>query len=1295
MFEKRRDVHRIALVLVPTVVSALAVLAFESCCIAAGDTPPPRSAAASLKSIRTRNGFAVELVAAEPLVMDPISLDWGPDGKLWVVEMADYPLGLDGNGKPGGRVRILEDTDGDGKYDKSTLFLEDLAYPSAVMVWRKGVLVSAAPDVFYAEDRDGDGRADERQVLYRGFKPGNPQHRVNGFCWGLDNWVHLANGDSDGVVTSIRTGQTVNIGGRDLRIRPDAGPLDPQTGRSQYGRSRDDWGNWFGSSNSQPIMHFVLADHRLRRNPHMTAPPSRITIASSQNTVIFPIGRVISHWEGYRPPGPGEPHRFASACSTSFYRDDLFGAEFSGNTFTCEPAHNMVHRRVLQPSGLTFTSQRAAGAEKSEFLASTDSWFRPTSIRTGPDGALWVVDMYRQVIEHPALIDDRLKETLNLRAGHDRGRIYRVYPADKRPRPPARLGQLDTPSLVAALDVANGWQRARVHQMLIWRGDLTAVALLAEMLSNSQHPRTRIHALCALDGLESLTPNVLTAALSDPHPAVRRHAVRLVETLQPVPEETATVLLQRADDNDPHVRLECAYVLGQWDDARAGRALGRMAVRHANDPYIFAAVMSSVNSRNLEHVLSEVFLVEDGGKPSGGLIRQLLSVAAALGDDTVLIRVLGIISTPSGDEYGAWQLSALSEVLDALDRRHISAAKPLSRAAPKLQSTLENVARMFESARRLAADNRADPTRRQLAVKLLGRGPSDRQEDIVALSQLLVPRSPLELQRAVVESLGKLNDDRVSQVLVAGWKHHGPRLRPDILEVLMSRQTGRSELLTFIEQGHIRAADINASLRRWLLTDENEAIKRRAEQLFGPHSVHTPRAQVVAELQSVLSLQGNRSRGESIFNNKCASCHRIDDLGHAVGPDLLAMINRSPKTLLAAILDPNRAVEAKFRTYSALTTSGRQFTGLLRDETGQSITLLGLEGKQQTILRTELDSLTNIGQSFMPEGMEKDLTHRDLADVVGYLTSLGTSAKQFVGNHPQQISAGDDGCYLLTAESAYIFGNTLAFRQQDRSLGSWKDVGDRAVWTLNVVESGMYAVLMDYAMAQSSRDNRYALDTDSASLTGELDSTGDALPYAQVLLGQLHLPCGNSSITMRSAPGRPALRVGLRNIWLVPMSVADARVRQRRPDGNAPRLVQPDSDGGFQLPVTACEIRGDKTIFDQRQKSLAFWPDEDGRTTWTLDVPKAGRFFVFAEYACGRSSLGSSFTLSSGGSRRSGRILGTGSWINYRQRLVGMLDLEAGVRRLSFHCAGEADTCLIDLRKIWLVPEIPDGLSEE
>ncbi len=486
--------------------------------------PRGKSPEASRASIRVKPGFQVESVAQEPLVNDPIAFDWGADGRLWVVEMGDYPLGNDGKGKPGGVVRILEDTDKDGRYDRSTIFLEGLGFPTGLLPWRNGVIIACAPDIFYAEDRDGDGKADHREVLFMGFREGNPQHRLNGFELGLDGWVYGANGDSGGRIRSVKTGATVDISRRDFRFRPDDGRIEPESGSTQYGRHRDDWGHWFGNNNPNWAWHFVLADSDLRRNSRFAPPDPREMLEPDKK--LYPLSRTLPRFNDVR-----DSNRVTSANSPTPYRDDLFGPHFANSLFVSEPVHNLVHRIDLEPAGPTFRGHRGPDESDREFLASTDNWTRPTMLKTGPDGALWIADMYRAVIEHPEWIPDDWEARLDLRAGSEQGRIYRVFPVDRTPRPIPRLDTLDTPGLVAALDSPNGWQRDTAQRLLLHKADPAAAEPLRKLAATSTRPKTRVQTLWTLETLDALTADSVNLALADPHPQVRRHAVRLSERL--------------------------------------------------------------------------------------------------------------------------------------------------------------------------------------------------------------------------------------------------------------------------------------------------------------------------------------------------------------------------------------------------------------------------------------------------------------------------------------------------------------------------------------------------------------------------------------------------------------------------------------------------------------------------------------------------------------------------------------------------------------------------------------------
>ncbi len=489
------------------------------------DMPPPKSPEEALASFRVRWGFRVELVAAEPVVIDPISFDWGADGRLWVVEMRDYPMGIDGKGKPGGVVKVIEDTDGDGRFDKVVAFLEGVAFPSSVMPWRKGALIAAAPDLFYAEDTDGDGRADVRKVLFTGFKPGNQQHRFNGFEWGLDGWIYAANGDSGGTVKSLATGKVISISGRDIRFRPDTGEIETVSAETQFGRRRDDWGNWFGNNNPTWLWHVTLPEHYLRRNPRLAVKSVRHVLANYDNsTRVFPVSATM-----VRPNQPQQLNHVTSGCSPTPYRDDLFGPEFATTVFASEPVHNAIHREVLVRDGAGFTSHRAAGEEQSEFLASTDNWFRPITTKTGPDGALYVADMYRFSLEHPEWISPEMQARLDVRAGEDKGRIYRVVPEGKPRRTIPNLAKLNSRELAIAMDSPNGWQRDMAQRLLVERADRSVTAALQQLLGVTHAPQVRLQALATLGLLGALTPETLLTALGDPHPAVRCEALRQSE----------------------------------------------------------------------------------------------------------------------------------------------------------------------------------------------------------------------------------------------------------------------------------------------------------------------------------------------------------------------------------------------------------------------------------------------------------------------------------------------------------------------------------------------------------------------------------------------------------------------------------------------------------------------------------------------------------------------------------------------------------------------------------------------
>ncbi|MEK7684572.1 MAG: PVC-type heme-binding CxxCH protein [Verrucomicrobiota bacterium] len=974
------------------------------------DAPPPQSPEESLASIRVRPGFRVELVAHEPLIEDPVAFDWGPDGKLWVAEMVDYPVGMDGKGKPGGIVRFLEDVNGDGRYDKSTVFLEGLNFPNGVMPWGRGVLISAAPEILYAEDTDGDGKADVRKPLLVGFNEGNQQHRVNGFEYGLDNWVYAANGDSGGEVRSVLTGKTINIRGHDLRFRPQDGAFETVAGQTQFGRHRDDWGNWFGNNNPTWLWHYFLPEQYLARNPHLAVRQTKQYLANyPESTRLHSISRPLQRFNW-----PDLINILTSACSATPYRDELFGPDFASSVFICEPANNLIRREVLEPEGVSFASHRAPDEQNVEFLASTDNWFRAVMLKTGPDGALYFADMYRLVIEHIEYGLPGMERQIDLRAGADKGRMYRVYPAGAPLRKVPRLDQLDTSGLVAALDSPNGWQRDTVQRLLVQSGAKAATPLLAKLVLRHRRPQTRLQALCTLEGLQALNPELLMMAMKDAHPAIREHAVGLSEHFLPktgvrqlnsIPgkstsqsgeissaqaEKLGEALLKLADDSEARVRYQLAFTLGEWKDPRAARALTKLALRDASNPQQQIAVMSSAVP-HVEEMLTALLTDSREGILNDNLLAELLGLATALGNEQALAKALLKVARPAGQQFASWQLAALNGVLDALGRRSSSLGKLQSEAKPELKAAIAKLEPLFQQARKAAFDMQAAETDRLLALRLLGRGLTEQKDDAQLLVQLLNPQYPAVLQRAALAGLGRMGGDSAAPLLLSGWRTYSPTLKLEVLDSFFRRTQWLDLLLGSVEKEEISPGQIGALYQQKLLAHSQEPIRDRAKKLFS--SLNPDRQMVLKQYEAVASLTGDPGKGAALFKQHCAICHRLEEEGNSIGPDLAALTDKSIPTLLVAILDPNRSVEAPYVNYTAVTKNDREVSGVIVSETPNSLNIRTAVGSEEVILRTDLLEFGSSGLSLMPEGFETAFQPQDLADLIAYIAAEGGPGK--------------------------------------------------------------------------------------------------------------------------------------------------------------------------------------------------------------------------------------------------------------------------------------------------------------
>ena len=986
------------------IVGGCALWSMETKAAPPGGEPdfPPLEPEAGLGSIRVPAGFRVELAAAEPETADPVAIDWDLAGRLWVVEMVDYPSGMDDDGKPGGRVRVLEDRDGDGRYESSRVFADGLAFPNGLLTWRGGVIVTAAPDILFLKDTDGDGRADVREVLLSGLSEGNQQLRANGLRWGLDGRVYCAAGGHHGghaADTVLRGfGGETAIGSRDFSFDPDAGKVRAESGPSQFGRNRDDDGAWFGTQNSRALWHYVLEDRYLVRNPHVPAPDPVNLLVRPVNAPVFPISPAEKRFHSFENAG-----HFTSACSGMIYRDDLLFPRREGerDAFTCEPFHNLVQHNVLTESGVTFTARRAGG--EPDFFASSDRWCRPVMCRTGPDGALWVVDMYRYIIEHPAWLPDDSREELMpfYRLGDDRGRIYRVVPSGQVRRKVVPMDGFSAEQLVAALASPNEWVRDKAQMALHWmrrpQGEdpdnsgkvAAAVDDAVRVALNSPHALARLTAVSMLPAAKDML-----ALRKDAAPGVRQMMLRKLEELPT--HEAVLEVLDLAVDQHPFVRLQFAFSAGSWMrlpesmtvrekevfHERIGSALARVAAADAGNHYVRAAVMSSAlpHFRPLARALGSA-----GGEVLGAYAADLIAVALAVEDREALALLLQPTVMPEAAGFSAVQMDGLARLLLAFEGKGLSRAG-LSGRKDLLSEVLGEADRVFAFASGELRRGSAPLERRAAAAALLVRESGTRAAALEVLKEWLRAGNDETLRLAAVRAMVSSGDAMVPALLLRELSSSSPQTGRAMVDALLSRESWALALMDHV-QAH-PATPLDSVQKARLMQSESETVRARAVALLKPE---TSRRAAIEALRPALGLKGSSVQGRALFATRCIACHEADGIGHAIGPDLKSVVSHPAEKLLTSIVDPSLDVQPGYFAFNAGLKDGSELYGIITSETGNSLTFRLPDGSERLVGRSEVRKLESTGQSLMPAGLENGWSPQDIADVIAWLQSRRSS----------------------------------------------------------------------------------------------------------------------------------------------------------------------------------------------------------------------------------------------------------------------------------------------------------------
>lgn len=953
---------------------------------------PPKEPKEAVESIQTRPGFHVELVASEPLVRDPIAITFDENGLMYVVEFPEYNhTHADWELKEHGRVRVLKDADSDGRYENSNIFADNLPSPTGVICYDGGVFIAAAPDLLYCKDTTEDGRADVRQTVFTGFGISENRGggaRLNSLRWGLDNRIHLCTSFSGG---QVRRADDDIVDPVDLRNRGFA--FDPRTlefeatsGDGQHGLGMDDWGRFFLCNNSDPFRLIMYELRYATRNPHVDSPPSYVSIAEDGKfTNLFRISpvepwriertrrRVAGEFTGSAEGGTASGF-FTSASGVTVYRGDAWPDEYRGNILICQPSGNLVHRATLEPDGLELIAKRAD--KDAEFVAAVDNWFRPVELANAPDGNLYVVDMYRELIETALALPPDVLAQMEPGGGVSRGRIYRIVADDAPLRTAPRLGDATTAELVSLLEHRNGWHRDTAARLLYQRQDRQAVALLRNLASRSASPEGRMTALYALDGMDALDVEVILAALADDSENVRVHAIRLAE-LHVSQSTIRQKLVTMVDDPSPHVRFQLAFTLGETEpvDARTS-ALSRLLLADASDPWMQFAVLSSLGDR--AGIVFNTLIKESDSQEIENRRTLLMLLARQIGAansaDDVAAFGKCLNSLPS--EEADTQRSLVESFLGNESRA--KREQLLANAGDSATRILEE---LLVEARAVSADDSLPDDQRAAAVRTLRLG--EFSDDRKLFRDLLDIRQPLEVQSATMTALARFDDASVAELLLDAWPQLSPQLRAEATEVLCSRTAWLSQLLDAVAGEEIARADIDPARVRLLEQHPDESVRLRVEQLFQP--ITARREDVVKGYQQALELTGDADRGKQLFKQTCAACHKLNGVGTAVGAELTAIRDRGASALLLNVLDPNREVKPKFLSYVVLTDDGRVLTGLIATESANSVTLRRVDGTEVTVQRSEIDELRSTGLSFMPEGLEEKLNYQAMADLLEFL----------------------------------------------------------------------------------------------------------------------------------------------------------------------------------------------------------------------------------------------------------------------------------------------------------------------
>ncbi len=963
----------------------------------------------ALDSFVIMDGFQIELIAAEPLIHDPVAMEIDEEGNWYVVEMPGYPLDLSKTGT----IKKLKDTNGDGQPDKSIIFADGLTLPMGLMKWKNGLIVADSPNILYLEDTNGDEIADKKEIILTGFSLSNPQHNMNSPKFGIDNWIYVGH---SGAINSfayekvfsdkgspIRFPESLiakklnkNADGKNVRFKPDNFEVESLSGETQFGHTTNAWGHRFYTDNANHLFHEVLDARYIALNPNLAISEAMQKIPDHGDACeVFPITENPNH-QLLTDVGI-----VTSSCGITYYDGGAFGEKFNNVTFIGEPVHNLVHADIIQQKGATFKGKRLI--EKAEFLASKDPWFRPVNFYTGPDGALYIIDYYRQIVEHPEWLSDETNKSGALYNGTDKGRIYRVT---KKGSP--KINEIEkvnlankTPAeLVEILKSENGWKRRTAQRLLFQKNDTTISHNLQELIESSTI-NGKIAALWLLYDWQKMNPEILAKALTDEIAGVRENALQIADRLFQSAEyqnnsKLKAILYALANDNDPRVRFQwlCSSAFFKFPETSSLQA--NILIKDFADNWTgMAAIAASYKGEMalLEKFVSKI--PKNQEQIAQEFVENLAATIAKSGDKSIFTKAI----------YGQnWWSKAIMNGLATLWKYNKPKFEITENERIKLLELYENTAEddnqkaIINLITAIGLPKNLGLLNGQIArfdkiktltdqtntLKLLSL--SGREIDNKKIVNTLLNSKYTSLQQAALNALPQNLEPAIIASINKKYKTFDLNAKKTWVNYLTSRYDRCIVLLSEIEKGNIAQNDLEWAQKVGLMNYYNNRIRLKARQLL---SINEDRKAILQKYLTASDMPGDSEKGRKIFADNCSQCHKIKGAdGIEFGPDLSTLKSRNPHSIITEIINPNNSIADKYGSWDLVLKNGDKISGIIISENEKSLFLKMIGGKTQEISVSKIETKNISKISAMPNGFENAITVENMADLVSFIKNI-------------------------------------------------------------------------------------------------------------------------------------------------------------------------------------------------------------------------------------------------------------------------------------------------------------------